>query len=283
MKIIDGKKVKLQLLDELKKKVNNLKDKIGLAIIQIGSDDASQVYVNNKKKLALELGYFLRHIHLEDNVKEKDILLIIDELNKDDKIDGILLQLPIPKNLNVKRLQNAISPLKDVDGLSDLNMGSLVHNNESLIACTPLGIMDLLKYYKINVKHKCVVIAGRSDLVGKPLAQLMLNNDATVIMCHSKTKDLEKFTNLADILVVAIGKAQMINSKYVKDGAVIIDVGINRTSNGIVGDVDFLDVKDKVSFITPVPGGVGPMTVMELAINTYKAHLLRKGDYYKKR
>ena len=192
-------------------------------------------------------------------------------------VDGILMQLPIPKRFNVKKIQNAILPYKDVDGLTDVNMGRLFHNEDSLVPCTPMGIIDLLDYYNIDIEGKNVVIIGRSDLVGKPLASLMINRNATVTLCHSKTINLDFYTKNADILVVAIGKPNFIKRDSVKDGAVIIDVGINRMANGMLcGDVDFDDVKDKVSYITPVPGGVGQMTVAELALNTYKAHILRK-------
>ena len=185
--------------------------------------------------------------------------------------------MPIPKSLDTKRIQNAIMPDKDVDGLTDINMGKLVHNRESLVPCTPIGIIDLLDYYNIPIEGKNVVIIGRSDLVGKPMATLMTNRNATVTLCHSKTSNLEFYTKSADILVAAIGIPKYIKKNMVKEGAVIIDVGINRMEdNSLCGDVDFDNVKDKVSYITPVPGGVGQMTVAELAVNTYKAHILRK-------
>lgn len=277
MKLLDGKEVKLKILEDLKQKLLNLNEKLGLVVIQIGNDPASDVYVRQKKKMAEDLGYNFNHINLEDNVSEKEMLSIIDMLNNDNMVDGILVQMPIPSTLNVKRIQNAILPYKDVDGLTDINIGKLVHNEDSLVACTPMGIIDLLDYYNIDIEGKNVVIIGRSDLVGKPLASLMINRNATVTLCHSKTINLDFYTKNADILVVAIGKPNFIKRDSVKDGAVIIDVGINRMANGMLcGDVDFDDVKDKVSYITPVPGGVGQMTVAELALNTYKAHMLRK-------
>lgn len=277
MKILDGKEVKLKILEDLKQKLLNLNEKLGLVVIQIGNDPASDVYVRQKKKMAEDLGYNFNHINLDENVNEDEILAIIDKLNNDDMVDGILVQMPIPSTLNVKRIQNAILPYKDVDGLTDINIGKLVHNEDSLVACTPMGIIDLLDYYNIDIEGKNVVIIGRSDLVGKPLASLMINRNATVTLCHSKTINLDFYTKNADILVVAIGKPNFIKRDSVKEGAVIIDVGINRMSNGMLcGDVDFDDVKDKVSYITPVPGGVGQMTVAELALNTYKAHMLRK-------
>lgn len=277
MKLLDGKEVKLKILEDLKQKLLNLNEKLGLVVIQIGNDPASDVYVRQKKKMAEDLGYNFNHINLDENVNEDEILAIIDKLNNDNLVDGILVQMPIPSTLNVKRIQNAILPYKDVDGLTDINIGKLVHNEDSLVACTPMGIIDLLDYYNIDIEGKNVVIIGRSDLVGKPLASLMINRNATVTLCHSKTINLDFYTKNADILVVAIGKPNFIKRDSVKDGAVIIDVGINRMANGMLcGDVDFDDVKDKVSYITPVPGGVGQMTVAELALNTYKAHILRK-------
>lgn len=277
MKLLDGKEVKLKILEDLKQKLLNLNEKLGLVVIQIGNDPASDVYVRQKKKMAEDLGYNFNHINLDENVNEDEILAIIDKLNNDDMVDGILVQMPIPSTLNVKRIQNAILTYKDVDGLTDINIGKLVHNEDSLVACTPMGIIDLLDYYNIDIEGKNVVIIGRSDLVGKPLASLMINRNATVTLCHSKTINLDFYTKNADILVVAIGKPNFIKRDSVKDGAVIIDVGINRMANGMLcGDVDFDDVKNKISYITPVPGGVGQMTVAELALNTYKAHMLRK-------
>lgn len=277
MKILDGKEVKLKILEDLKQKLLNLNEKLGLVVIQIGNDPASDVYVRQKKKMAEDLGYNFNHINLDENVNEDEILAIIDKLNNDDMVDGILVQMPIPSTLNVKRIQNAILPYKDVDGLTDINIGKLVHNEDSLVACTPMGIIDLLDYYNIDIEGKNVVIIGRSDLVGKPLASLMINRNATVTLCHSKTINLDFYTKNADILVVAIGEPNFIKKDNVKEGVIIIDVGINRMANGMLcGDVDFDDVKDKVSYITPVPGGVGQMTVAELALNTYKAHMLRK-------
>ena len=277
MKLLDGKEVKLKILEDLKQKLLNLNEKLGLVVIQIGNDPASDVYVRQKKKMAEDLGYNFNHINLDENVNEDEILAIIDKLNNDDMVDGILVQMPIPSALNVKRIQNAILPYKDVDGLTDINIGKLVHNEDSLVACTPMGIIDLLDYYNIDIEGKNVVIIGRSDLVGKPLASLMINRNATVTLCHSKTINLDFYTKNADILVVAIGKPNFIKKDNVKEGVIIIDVGINRMTNGMLcGDVDFDNVKDKASYITPVPGGVGQMTVAELALNTYKAHMLRK-------
>ena len=277
MNLLDGKVVKKEVLEEVKKEIKKIKRPLGLAVIQVGTDEASKVYVRQKEKMAEELGFNFQHIKLPEDVKEQELLEKIDELNEDDNIDGILVQMPVPKHLNPTVIQNRINYLKDVDGLTDINAGCLVHNKESLVPCTPQGIIELLKYYNIELKGKNVTIIGRSDLVGKPLANLMTNNDATVTLCHSKTKNLNLFTQNADILVVAVGKAKLIKEDQVKDGVVVIDVGINRQDDGtLCGDVDFEGVKDKASYITPVPGGVGQMTVACLAKNTYKAYSLRK-------
>ena len=279
MELLDGKVVKKEVLDNLKKEVEKLERPLGLAVIQIGDDEASNVYVRQKEKMAKELGMDFRHLKFPKDSKQYEIVEEIMELNNDDSIDGILVQMPIPKHLDSQFIQNKISYLKDVDGLTDINAGMLMHNKDGLVPCTPEGIIELLKYYNIEIKGKNVTIVGRSDLVGKPLASLMTNNDATVTLCHSKTKNLNLFTKNADILVVAVGKAKLIKKDQIKDGAVIIDVGINRQEDGkLCGDVDFEDVKEKASYITPVPGGVGQMTVACLAKNTYKAYILRKNN-----
>lgn len=276
MELLDGKVVKAKLLEDLKEKINKLDTKLGLTVIQVGEDPASSVYVRQKNKMAESLGFNFNHIKLDENIKEEELLNIIEKLNNDDNVDGILVQMPIPNHLNAKKIQNAILPCKDVDGLTDINIGRLSHNIDSLVPCTPMGIIDLLKYYNIDINGKNVVIVGRSDLVGKPLALLMANNDATVTLCHSKTKNLSFYTKNADILVVAIGRANFIKKEDVKEGSVIIDVGINRMEDGkLCGDVLFEEVKDKASYISPVPGGVGQMTVAELGYNTYKAHFIR--------
>ena len=276
MIVLDGRKAKLDILKELKKDIEKLETTLGLTVIQIGDDPASNVYVRNKKKMAEDLGYNFNHIHLDEFIDESSVLDIISELNDNDLVDGILVQMPIPKHLNSKTIQNFINDLKDVDGLTDINIGKLSHGRDCLVPCTPMGIMDLLNIYNIPVEGKCVVIVGRSDLVGKPLSYLMTNNNATVILCHSKTKDLKQFTKQADILVSAVGKPNTITKDMIKENSTIIDVGINRTEDGLVGDVCYDDVKDHVEYITPVPGGVGQMTIAELAKNTYKAHVLRK-------
>lgn len=277
MELLDGRKVKKEKLQQLREKLNRCEEQVGLAVIQIGEDPASSVYVRQKEKMANDLGYYFKHIKLAENVTEEEVLSLIDQLNEDNLIDGILVQMPIPKHLDSKKIQNRIHYLKDVDGLTDINAGRLIHNQDTLVPCTPMGIMTLLEYYGIEVSGKNVVIVGRSDLVGKPLAALMTNQDATVTLCHSKTKNLSTYTKQADILVVAVGKSNLIREKDVKEEAIIIDVGINRLEDGkLCGDVDFESVSRKASYITPVPGGVGQMTVYELGNNTYKAKMLRK-------
>lgn len=276
LKLLDGKVVKTMALEGLKKLVNEIERPLGLTVLQVGDNASSNIYIKQKRKMADFLGFNFNHIKLEDDVTLEEILKIIDELNNDEEVDGILVQMPVPEHLDSKVIQNAINPLKDVDGLTDINMGKLVHKKECLVPCTALGIMELLNYYNIPVISKNVVVVGRSDLVGRPVAELLINASATVTLCHSKTKDLASITRGADILIVAVGKSRLITKDMVKDGAVVIDVGINKLEDGsLCGDVDFENVKDKCSYITPVPGGVGQMTVLELGFNTYKAYLLR--------
>ena len=277
MSILDGRQVKIQILKELKEKLLKLNESIGLVVIQIGDDAASSVYVRQKNKMATDLNYKFQHIKLPSNIKEDELLKIIENLNNDDAVDGILVQMPIPKHLDANKVQNSILSCKDVDGLTDINAGMLVHNKDELIPCTPMGIIDLLDHYNIPIEGKNVVIIGRSNLVGKPLAKLMTNKNATVTLCHSKTNNLPFYTNNADILVASVGIPNFITEDMVKPGAIVIDVGINRLPDGsLCGDVDFTNVKEKASYITPVPGGIGQMTVAELAVNTYKAHILKK-------
>ena len=275
MFLLDGRKVKEVGLENLKSKLAKLDKTLTLAVIQIGNDPASNIYVSNKNKTATNLGCNFIHIKFDETVEEKEVLEKIDELNYDEDIDGILVQMPIPKHLNETLIQNRVKSYKDVDGLTDINAGLLVHNKDSLISCTPHGILTLLNYYDIKISKKHVVIVGRSNLVGKPLINLMLNNDATVTVCHSKTENLSDITKTADILIVAVGRPNFIKEDMVKDGAVVVDVGINRVDDKIVGDVDFDCVSKKVSAITPVPGGVGQMTILELFNNLYKAYHLR--------
>ena len=274
MTILDGKRIKEEKEIELRKEISSLNRKPGIVVIQIGNNEASNVYIKNKEKTAISLGCEFRHIKFDENVKEEEVLLKIDELNNDKNIDGIIVQMPIPKHLNENLIQNRVNPLKDIDGLTDINAGLLVHNKDSFIPCTPKGIIEMLKYYNIDIPGKHVVIVGRSELVGRPLMSLMLNNNATVSICHSYTSNLKEITTLADILIVAVGKKGIITDDMVKDGAVIIDVGINRIDNKLYGDVDYENVKNKCSYITPVPGGVGQTTVLSLYENLLKAYNL---------
>lgn len=272
--LLDGKTVKKELLEKLKEELLTLPRQLGLTVIQVGEDPASKVYVGQKEKMALEVGYNFNHVKLDENVTEEELLKVIDELNDDELVDGILVQMPLPKHLDAKKIQNRVDPFKDVDGLCDINAGKLMHNVDTLVPCTPYGIMSMLEHYEIDVTGKNVVVIGRSDLVGKPIAQLMQNANATVTVCHSKTANLTEYTKMADILVVAIGKANFITGDMIKENAVVIDVGINRVDGKLVGDVDFTSAEEIASYITPVPGGVGQMTVAELGRNVLKAHKL---------
>ena len=271
-KIIDGKKVSQTLKEELKEEVSKLKVKPKLVVISVGDNPASKVYVRQKEKCATYVGFEYLHLHY-DEISDDKLVKEIEKLNNDKSVSGMIVQLPLPKGMNEKRIVNTISPEKDVDGLSYINAGKLLNNEECLASCTPAGIMELLKAYNIDPSGKNVVVIGRSILVGKPMVNLMVNANATVTLCHSKTVDIEKITRKADILVVAIGKPNYVTKNMVKRGAIVIDVGINRVDDKLVGDVDYNDVYSKVKLITPVPGGVGPMTVIMLMKNVYKAYL----------
>lgn len=270
--IMDGKALSEQIRGEIKAEVKSYMIKPCLAVIQIGEDPASDIYVKSKEKACNEVGMYFKHIKYTDEVKEKEIINKILELNNDEYVNGILLQLPIPSKYNSERLINYIARNKDVDGLTDINVGKLVNGKKCLISCTPQGIMEILNHYNIEIEGKNVAIVGRSNLVGKPLISLFLNKNATVTVCHSKTVDLKSYTSKADILVVAVGKKNLITEDMVKKDAVVIDVGINREDRKIYGDVDFENIKDKASFITPVPGGVGPMTVAMLLKNVNECY-----------
>ncbi len=278
--IIDGNLVARKIRENLKEKVEFLKssgEQISLAVIIVGDNNPSSVYVKNKRKDCEEIGIFSAEYALPENTTEEDLLNLIDVLNNDDKINGILVQLPLPKHISEEKILKSVNPLKDVDAFHPQNVGRIMLGDYLLLPCTPSGIMDLLEYYNINCEGKSCVVIGRSNIVGKPMAMLMLQNNATVTICHSKTENLAEHTKNADILIVAIGKAKYIKSDMIKENAVIIDVGMNRDENGkLCGDVDFDDVKEKCSFITPVPGGVGPMTRATLMKNTVNAALLQK-------
>ncbi|MDD2435881.1 MAG: bifunctional 5,10-methylenetetrahydrofolate dehydrogenase/5,10-methenyltetrahydrofolate cyclohydrolase [Bacilli bacterium] len=271
-KDILGKNVSQKIKDEIHNYTNPLTIKPGLAVIQIGEHAASDVYINQKRKAALEVGITFKHFKFTKDDPEDLIIQKIKELNQNEYVSGIIVQLPIPINFDKNKIINSIDPSKDVDGLTSISLGNLVTKQDGFISCTPAGIMLLLNEYKIDVSRKHVVIIGRSELVGKPLMNLMLNHDATVTICHSKTINIDLLTKQADILIVAAGKPELIKSDMIKNSAIVIDVGINRVNGKIIGDVDYANVYDKVSYITPVPGGVGPMTVAMLLKNVMISH-----------
>lgn len=271
MKIIDGKLVSAAIRNDLKNEVAAMQKTIGLAVILVGDDPASCVYVKNKEKACAEVGVTSYKFTFPADSTEKEIEEKINELNADPNINGILVQLPLPKHLNERKILSFIDPKKDVDGFSPYQIGKLLLGEDCLVSCTPQGIMQLLSYYDIPVAGKHAVVIGRSNIVGKPISLLLLKENATVTICHSRTKDLAEIARQADILVVAIGKPKFVTEDMVKEGAVVIDVGINRVDGALCGDVDFEKVAEKCSFITPVPGGVGPMTVTSLMYNTIKA------------
>ena len=269
--IIDGKKISQEIKDELREKMAELKQKGGsrcLAVIQVGDDPASSVYVNNKKKACEYLGIDSESYHLPEETTEKELLELIDELNRKPEVNGILVQLPLPKQIDENKILLAISPEKDVDGFHPVNVGNLSIGRPGFVSCTPAGVIQLLKRSGIEIEGKECVVLGRSNIVGKPMAMLLLRENGTVTVCHSRTKDLKEITKRADILVAAIGKPKFIDADYVKEGAVVIDVGIHRNENGkLCGDVDFESVAPHCAAITPVPGGVGPMTIAMLMNN----------------
>ena len=277
-KIIDGKKTAQKIRSELKLEIQNLKIKPELRVILVGNNPASQIYVKNKEKYASEIGIKSETIRLPEDITEEKLLKQIKKLNKDKHINGILVQLPLPSHINEFSVINAIAPEKDVDGFTIYNKGLLSIGKPALTPCTPLGIIELLKQYKVNIASKNAVVIGRSNIVGKPMAQLLLNEDATVTICHSKTKNLAEITSNADILISAVGKPKFIGKKYVKKDATVIDVAMNRDTknNRWVGDVDFDNVSKVAKFITPVPGGVGPMTIAMLLKNTVQAYKIQK-------
>ena len=266
--IIDGKKISTEIKDELKEKVASLNKDITLCVIQVGSDPASTIYVNNKKKACEYIGIKSLSYELPNETTEEELIGLVEELNNQPNVNGILVQLPLPKHINEDKIIQTIAPHKDVDGFHPENVGRLSIGQKGFVSCTPAGIVQLLKRYNIPIEGKECVVVGRSNIVGKPIAMLMLRENATVTVCHSRTKDLKEITKRADILIVAIGKPKFITKEYVKEGAVVIDVGIHRNEdNKLCGDVDFDDVIEKVSAITPVPGGVGPMTIAMLMYN----------------
>lgn len=272
--IIDGKKVAAEIKNEVAREVKELKKKgvvPGLATVLVGDDPASHIYVRNKVKDCEEVGIFSEKIVLPNETSEGELLEVIDDLNKRSEIHGILVQLPLPAHIDEFEVIKAIDPQKDVDGFHPVNQGLLLIGKETIAPCTPAGIMEMLKRYEVEIEGKHAVVVGRSNIVGKPAAVLLLKENATVSICHSRTKNLSEITRQADILVVAVGRAEMIKAEMVKPGAVVIDVGINRVDNRIVGDVDFDEVAEVASYITPVPGGVGLVTRAMLLKNTVEA------------
>ena len=278
--LIDGKTISTIIKDECKEKVAEYKKQgisICLAVIQVGNDPASSVYVNNKKKTCAYIGIDSLSYELPEETTQEELLALIEELNQKKEVNGILVQLPVPKHIDEKTIINAISPKKDVDGFHPQSVGSLCIGQPGFVSCTPAGIIELLKRTNVDISGKHCVVIGRSNIVGKPMALLMLRKNATVTVTHSKTKNLKEITKQADILIVAIGKPKFVDSSYVKEGAVVIDVGIHRNEdNKLCGDVDFDSVKTSVSAITPVPGGVGPMTIAMLMKNCVDSVLLQQ-------
>lgn len=272
MNIIDGKAISNEIQENIRKEVELLDKKPGLAVILVGEDSASKVYVNNKEKMCKKLGINSFVYRLPEDTSEKELLDLIEKLNNDSDVDGILLQHPVPSQIDEMKAFCAISPMKDVDGFNIVNRGKLAVGEDAFVACTPLGVVEMIRHEGITIKGKHCVIIGRSNIVGKPLFELMLRENATVTVCHSKTVNLKEICKTADILVAAIGKPKFVTEDMVKDGAVVIDVGINRIDGKLIGDVDFENVSKKASYITPVPGGVGPMTIAMLMKNVMKAH-----------
>ena len=277
-KIIDGKALAAKKQAALQEKVERLKAESGLVpglvVILVGDDPASQVYVQNKERFAKKVGFLSETVRLSESISEEELIQVIEKYNKDERFHGILVQLPLPKHINDKRVILAIDPKKDVDGFHPMNTGHLWSGRPVMVPCTPAGIMELLREYEVALEGKTAVIIGRSNIVGKPMAQLLLEKNATVTLAHSRTRDLAKVTKQADILIVAIGQGHFVTADFVKEGAVVIDVGMNRDVDGrLIGDVDFEEVEPIASLITPVPGGVGPMTITMLMEQTYQSAL----------
>src|SRR6476646_2273154 len=277
-RIIDGKAVAAQVRERVKAEVDEMDVKPGLATILVGDDPASHVYVRNKRNACAEVGIESFHHELDASVPEEELADLIRGLGDDDRVSGILLQLPVPGHIDSDAMIELIHPYKDVDGLTTANAGLLVQGREGLVSCTPAGVMELLDHEGVELRGAEAVIVGRSQLVGRPLASLLLARDATVTMCHSRTRDLAEVCSRADVLVAAVGKPKLVTADMVREGAVVIDVGINRTDDGLVGDVDFDAVVAKAAAITPVPGGVGPMTIAMLLVNTVRAAHLQAAE-----
>ena len=281
MQILDGKQVSLDVKNELIEMTAKLRAEKGyvpcLAVIIVGEDPASKVYVANKEKACEYIGYKSLKYALEEDTTQPELLSLIEKLNNDDEVDGILCQLPLPKHIDEEAVINAIKPEKDVDAFHPVNVGKIMVGNYTTLPCTPAGVMELLKRTGTDLTGKSCVVIGRSNIVGKPMSMLLLHANATVTICHSKTRNLKEICSNADIIVAAVGRAKFVTADMVKEGAIVIDVGINRNEDGkLCGDVDFENVKGKCSFITPVPGGCGPMTIAMLMKNTYSAAVERR-------
>ena len=274
--IIDGKKTSADIKEELRIETEAFKNETGvtpgLAVVIVGSDPASQVYVRNKCRACETVGFYSEKYEMPENTSEDELIALIERLNEDNKIHGILVQLPLPRHIDVEKVLLTIKPEKDVDAFHPYNTGKIMQGKYDFLPCTPAGVMELLKRYNVEIKGKSCVVIGRSDIVGKPMAMLLLQSDGTVTICHSKTKNLAEICRDADIIVAAVGRANFVNGDMIKDGAVVIDVGINRLENGsLCGDVNYDEAVEKASAITPVPGGVGPMTIAMLMKNTLTA------------
>ena len=277
-KLIDGKALAAKMQNELVEKVEKLKAEAGivpgLVVILVGDDPASQVYVRNKERSAKKAGFLSETVRLSESTSEEELIQVIEQYNNDDRFHGILVQLPLPAHITDKRVILAIDPKKDVDGFHPINTGHLWNGRPVMVPCTPAGIMELLRAYEVDLEGKTAVIIGRSNIVGKPMAQLLLDKNATVTLAHSRTRDLARVTKQADVLIVAIGQGNFVTKEFVKEDAVVIDVGMNRDENGkLIGDVKFDEVEPLASLITPVPGGVGPMTITMLMEQTYQSAL----------
>ena len=270
-KIIDGKKIAEKIISEIRSKVKNMKEKPGLALVMVGSNPASEVYVNFKEKDSKEAGFYCERHNLDESASEMDLLNLVNQLNNNPKVHGVLVQLPLPKHLDEKLVTDAILPHKDVDGFTAVNLGNLLSEKTILAPATARAAIHLIESTGTKIEGKNAVVIGRSNIVGKPTAMMLLEKNATVTVCHSRTRNLAEYTRKADILVVAAGKPDLVTKDMVKEGAVVIDVGINRSGDKLVGDVDFDSVKEIAGFITPVPGGVGPMTRAMLMENMLKA------------
>ncbi|WP_026894099.1 bifunctional methylenetetrahydrofolate dehydrogenase/methenyltetrahydrofolate cyclohydrolase FolD [Clostridiisalibacter paucivorans] len=275
-RLLDGKKVSNETKEKIAKEAKRLTDdygvRPGLAVVLVGNDPASQLYVNMKEKACKKANFYSKLIQLDERTSQDDVIDVIEDLNKNDNIHGILLQLPLPNGMNEKFVNSKISPEKDVDGFHAINAGNLFLGDKGFIPCTPKGILRLIKYYDIEIEGKDVVVIGRSNIVGKPAGLLLLNENATVTICHSKTRNISEYTKKADILISAVGRPHLIKKDMVKLGAIVVDAGTSKVDGKLYGDVDFENVKNNASWITPVPGGVGPMTIAMLLENTLEAY-----------